>query len=164
MAYRNSFTSEEWKTLQFAHFWVFKAVAASDNKIDTEEKIALDDIMKNGAKFANPLAREIMMGLEFNIDGINADFQADTRTIEQGLIEVADLLAAKVPEDESLVFKKTLMAIGIYIGSASGKWFASKFSKEEVAALKETGLYLRVSEDDLNKPPLLNDILQSLSE
>jgi hypothetical protein len=164
MAYRNLFSAEEWKTLQFAHFWVFQAVAGSDNKIDTEEKIALDEIMKNGAKFANPLAREIMMGLEYNIDGINADFSADERTIEQGLIQVADLLMEKVQPEEALVFKKTLMAIGIYIGSASGKWFASNFSKEEVAALKEAGMYLHVSEDDLQKPPLLSDILQSISE
>ncbi|ROL59717.1 hypothetical protein D9V86_10280 [Bacteroidetes/Chlorobi group bacterium ChocPot_Mid] len=164
MAFRDGFTTEEWRTLQFAHFWVFKAVAGVDKNIDTEEQIALHNIMENGSKFENPLAREIMMGLEFNIDGISAAFADDRRSIDQGLIDVADLLDKKIDKEIALNFKKTLLAIGIAIGQASGKWFASKFSKEEVAALKEAGLLLRVSEQDLLKPPLLNDIIQTFSK
>jgi hypothetical protein len=163
MAFRDSFTTEEWRTLQFAHFWVFKAVAGVDRNIDTEEQIALHNIMENGAKFENPLAREIMMGIEFNIDGITAAFADDKRNIEKGLIDVADLLDSKIDKEMSLNFKKTLLAIGIAIGQASGKWFSAKFSKEEVSALKEAGLFLRVSEDDLQKPPLLNDIILTFS-
>jgi len=163
MAFRDNFSTEEWRTLQFAHFWIFKAVAGVDRNIDTEEQIALHNIMENGAKFDNPLVREIMMGIEFNIDGITSAFSDDKRTIEQGLISVADLLDQKVDKETALNFKKTLLAIGIAIGQASGKWFSSKFSKEEVGALKEAGLFLRVSEDDLQKPPLLNDILLTIS-
>ncbi|MFH1051376.1 MAG: hypothetical protein V1779_10670 [bacterium] len=163
MAFRDSFSTEEWRTLQFAHFWIFRAVAGIDQNIDTEEKIALQSIMENGAKFENPLAREIMMGIEFNIDGISAAFADDKRNIEKGLIDVADLLDNKVDKETALNFKKTLLAIGISIGQASGKWFSAKFSKEEVGALKDAGLFLRVSEDDLQKPPLLNDILMSFS-
>lgn len=161
MAYRDDFTNEEWKTLQFAHFWVFKSVAGVDNNIDTEEKIALQNIMENASKFTNPLIREIMMGIEFNIDGITASFYDDTRSISEGLMQVADIIEAKINKDMAVVFKKTLLAIGIYIGHSSGKWFASKFSKDEVAALKEAGLYLRISELELQQPPYLDDILKT---
>ncbi len=127
MAFRDSFSTEEWRTLQFAHFWIFQAVAGVDMKIDTEEKIALQNIMENGSKFENPLAREIMMGIEFNIEGITAAFTDDKRSIEQGLINVADLLDAKIDKEIALVYKKTLLAIGIAIGQASGKLFSAKF-------------------------------------
>ena len=164
MAFRDSFTTEEWRTLQFAHFWVFQTVAGVDKNIDTEEKIALHNIMENGAKFENPLAREIMMGIEFNIDGISAAFANDKRNIEKGLIDVADILDNKVDRETALNFKKTLLAIGIAVGNASGKWFSAKFSKEEVGALKDAALFLRVSEADLQQPPFLNDILLSFSK
>jgi hypothetical protein len=162
MSYRESFSKEEWITLQFGHYWIFQAVAGSDQNIDIEEKIALQNIMENGSKFENPLIKEIMMGLEFNIDGITTSFTEDKRTIEQGLVEIADLLEKNVDPEIALNFKKTLLAIGIAIGQASGKWFSSKFSKEEVSALKNAGLFLRVSDEDLTKPPFLNDILQSI--
>jgi hypothetical protein len=164
MTFRDNFTTDEWRTLQFAHFWVFKAVAGVDNNIDVEERIALDNVMKNAGKFENPLAREIMMGIEFNIEGINAAFAEDSRAINEGLIQVADLLDNKIDPVIAMSFKKTLLAIGIFIGHASGKWFVAKFSKEEVDALKDAGLYLRVSEEDLLKPPFLNDILKTLND
>ncbi|MFC2131793.1 hypothetical protein ACFLSQ_10195, partial [Bacteroidota bacterium] len=133
-------------------------------KIDVEEKIALQTIMENGSKYENPLAREIMMGIEFNIDGITATFKGDARSIEEGLMQVADLLKEKLDDETALNFKKTLLAIGISIGHSSGKWFTTKFSKDEVGALKDAGLYLRVSDEELQKPPLLNDILQTFSD
>lgn len=164
MAFRDSFTNEEWKTLQFAHFWVFNAVAGADSNIDVEEKIALQNIMENSSKFENPLAREIMMGIEFNLDGITSAFADDQRPAAEGLREIADILDAKMSPEIALNFKKTLLAMGIFIGHASGRWFAAKFSKEEIAALKDAGLYLRVSEEELQKPPYLTDILRTFKD
>jgi len=164
MIFRDLFSTEEWKTLQFAHFWVFDAVASVDKKIDTEEKIALDDIMKSGDKLMNPLMREIMLGLEYNIDRINADFKTDTRNFREGLSEVKELLEKKgIDKDIALGFKKTLLAIGIYIGQASGKWFSAKFSKDEIEVVKNIGMILGVTEEQIQSPPLLNEIIETFS-
>ncbi len=164
MVYRDLFNVDEWKTLQFGHFWVFEAVASADNKIDTEEKIALEDIMKSGDKIANPLMREIMLGLEFNIDKINAEFKTDHRKYTEGLKEIKALLdKSGIDRGVILGFMKTLLAIGVFIGQASGRWFSSKFSKEEIEVVKNIGLILGVSEEEIQSPPYLNEIIESFS-
>ena len=44
MAFKEKYSSEEWKKLQFALLWVFDAVAGADNKIDKKEKHALENL------------------------------------------------------------------------------------------------------------------------
>lgn len=62
----------------------------------------------------------------------------------------------------ALNFKKTLIAIGIYIGNSSGGMFSSKFSDEEVEALKKVGLMLGVTENQLQQPPSIKDLIDSI--
>ena len=60
--------------------------------------------------------------------------------------------------------KKTLIAIGIHIGNSSGGMFSSKFSNEEVEALKTVGLLLGVTENQLQKAPSIKDLIDNIKK
>jgi uncharacterized tellurite resistance protein B-like protein len=163
MAFKEKYTPEEWRTFQFSPLWVFNAVAGADNKIDKKEAKALDSVVANSGKFFNDLAREIFMEIQKDFEHIKVDFEKETRSVEAGLQEVAQLVEAKVNPEIALNFKKTLIAIGVLIGHSSGGFFGSKLSEEEIAQVERVGELLNVSVKELQKPPDLQQILQNLS-
>jgi len=163
MAFKEKYTVEEWRKLQYALFWVFDAVAGADNKIDKKEKKTLENIVANSGKFFNDLARELFMEIKDRFENFYGDFEKQGLKGEQGLQEVADLLKGKVLDETALNYKKTLIAIGVLIGHSSGSLFGSKLSDEEVAQVKRVGELLKVSVGDLEKSPNLQQIIQSLN-
>ncbi|MFH1051398.1 MAG: hypothetical protein V1779_10780 [bacterium] len=163
MAFKEKYSVEEWKKLQYALLWVFDAVAGADNKIDKKEQKALGKIVDNSGKFFNDLARELFMEVKDNFDQFHNEFEKLGVKEEQGLKEVAILLKGRVLDETALNYKKTLIAIGVLIGHSSGSLFGSKLSDEEVAQVKRVGELLEVSVGDLEKSPNLQQIIQSLN-
>jgi hypothetical protein len=163
MAFKEKFTPEEWHTLQDAIFWVFKAVAGADNKIDKKETQALESVVSNSGKFFNDLAREVFMEVKKNFETIRSNFEKEPLSIEDGLKKVSNILIDKTTEEMGLNFKKTLIGIGVFIGHSSGSFFGSKLSDEEVTEVKRIGELLGVSVGDLEKPPNLQQIIQNLN-
>ncbi|MFC2132116.1 hypothetical protein ACFLSQ_11845 [Bacteroidota bacterium] len=159
MAFKEKFSPEDWTNLQYAIFWVFNAVAGADNKIDKKEKKALESVIANSGKFFNDLAREVQKGF----DKLHDDFDKLSTSSQDGLKGVSELLKGKVDDDMGLNYKKTLIAIGVFIGHSSGGWFGSKLSDEEVGAVKSVGEYLHVSVADLERSPNLGQIIQNLN-
>ena len=163
MAFKEKYSPEEWKKLQYALFWVFDAVAGADNKIDKKEKKTLEKIISNSGKFFNDLARELFMEIKDGFENFYSEFEKQGVKEEKGLNEVVDLLHSKVTDETALNYKKTLIAIGVLIGHSSGSLFGSKLSDEEIAQVKRVGELLQVSVGDLEKSPSLQQIIQSLN-
>lgn len=163
MAFKEKFTPDDWETLKYAVMWVFNAVAAADNKIDKKEKRALESVLSNSGKFFNDLAREIFMDINKDFDSFNKKFMDEKRNIENGLSQVSDLLSKYLEDEMALNFKKTLIAIGVFIGHSSGSLFGSNLSDVEVAQIKNIGDMLHVTVGDLEKPPNLQQIIQNLN-
>jgi hypothetical protein len=82
--------------------------------------------------------------------------------MNEDLKQISTILEEKVPYKDILNFKKTLIAIGIYVGNSSGTIFSSKFSDEEVEAIKKVGLLLGVSENQLQQSPSIKDLIDSI--
>ena len=164
MAFKDFFTSEEWNTLQYAHFWIFQAVAGADKKIDAEERIAFHNAMANADKYSNPLAREIMSGLEFNIENVSAKFNLDERTAEEGLKEATEILDSKIDSKIAREYKKTLIAIGVIVADASGKLFRPNISKEEAQVLENVSKILKLSESALLESPTIEELVKAIEE
>ena len=163
MAFKEKYSAEEWKTLKYAVMWVFNAVAAADNKIDKKEKKALESVLNNSGKFFNDVAREIFMDINKDFETFNKEFLNEKRDIQTGLQEVSDLLGKHLDDEIALNFKKTLIAIGVFIGHSSGSLFRSNLSDVEVEQIKKIGDMLHVTVGDLEKPPNLQQIIQNLN-
>lgn len=159
MNYRDIFEQEEWATLQLSFIWMFQAVAGTDGDIDLHELDALNNIIRKSQNFPNELARQVLTIKNYNISNVSFRYNSDSRSIKAGLKEISSILQ-KVEEPIALEFKKTLLAIGVYIANSSGEWFNYKMSNEETQTLVELSLLMKVSKKDLNTAPTVQDILK----
>lgn len=163
MAFKDAFTREEWEILQFTELWIFDLVARADGKIDIKEMDAMSVVKMNADKFENDLVKEVLKGRSgFGVKELRDDYINDETKIEAGLKKVCKLLDDKVDRTVAEEFKKTMLAIGFYIGHASGDYFESKLSEEEAEALKKAADYLSLNEDVLNSEPTVESILADM--
>lgn len=159
MAIKEKLTSEEWSLLEQSAFWVFHSVANADGVIDKKEKKAFLQVLQNHSEFNNTLTKEVLSSVSKNY---NEDSEIDSSGMEEGLAKISVILEDKVPYKDILIFKKTLIAIGIFIGNSSGGMFSSKFSDEEVKVIKKVGLSLGVTENQLQQSPSIKDLIDSI--
>lgn len=157
MAFKEKFTEKEWQYLEKAPFLVFTAVANADGTIDKKEIKAFHKVLQNYTELQNDLSREILQSVaeNFNEDDV------DLSNLNTDLAKVTKVLETKVSYKDALNFKKTLIALGIHIGNSSGGIFSSKFSDEEVEALKTVGTSLGVSESQLQQSPSIKELITS---
>lgn len=97
---RSSYTAQEWRTLEFAYLWAFAAVMGDDAPLTIQPGIG-------GAPFLrdSPLARDVIVSLQADLDGVKKKFEHDPRTAHQGLSDVADLLDRTVTAPQAQQFK-----------------------------------------------------------
>ncbi len=163
MAFKDAFTREEWEVLQFTELWIFDLVARADGKIDIKEMDAMSVVKMNADKFENDLVKEVLKGSGgFGVKELRDDYINDETKIEAGLKKVCKLLDEKIDGKVSEEFRKTMLAIGFYIGHASGDYFESNLSEEEVEALKKAASYLDLTEDVLKEEPTVKSILADM--
>lgn len=142
--FRDSYTVEEWRTLQFAPLWVYSQTAGVDGEIDAKETEVLVKDLNELNKSKEPLVREVV---DTNLANLMEAYKADPRAIQTGLTEVADLLDRKATPEQALNFKAAILSIGCDIAQASGGGFFSlegKVSPAEQTALAFIMMALRV--------------------
>ena len=72
---------------------------------------------------------------------------------------MAELLAIKLNPNDSLIFKKSLLTIGMYIAFASGDVLSSKMSNEESQTIVELALHMKVSISQYREEPTVQQLL-----
>jgi hypothetical protein len=120
MSEAERFTSEEWRTLQFAPFWAFMAgtevennvgnnsdfdVKTANTKLDAFEKEVSEATLHKGR-----LVREVLTSIGLNRKGWFTAYLADSRSILEGLSQVQAILDAKADSTEALLFKGELIS------------------------------------------------------
>jgi hypothetical protein len=160
MKYKDYFDEDEWRTIQFALMWVFRGVAGADGKIDKEEQIALNRVVKSHGNFDNAFIKEVFKTLEVNPGIIFRQSINDHRDYRKGLDEVATILDSKVSLEIGLLFKKVLTAAGIFVANSSGEITGSKISEEEVEQLSKLAFHLKISMEELRSEPTIDQILK----
>lgn len=149
---KEAFTSEEWQILQYSPLWVFSAVAGADGEIDAQEVHALVKEVEEAPLYKTPLVREVFSSVSVDFNNIMKKYSADSRDVSEGLGDVADLLARKIPAEESKSFKNALIFLGINIAQSSGGFlgFGDKVSPEEKSALSLIAAILRADLSDFS--------------
>ena len=145
---RKSFTSQEWRTLQFAPLWVFTAVAAADGKVDEKEFEILARELSEAHLYKNRLARDVLFSVANEFTKVLPDYGADRRNIINGLKEVADILDRKMSPQDVYEFKRALLGLGYNVVESSSKGvlgFGKKARDQKHQALDAAALLMRFS-------------------
>jgi uncharacterized protein YegL len=130
MANQSLFTTTEWRTLQFTPLWIFAAVASADGKIDKKELEALAKELAEANQYKEQLAKDVLITLGNDFSNLLQQFRNDTRGVQNGLVEVANLLDRKVSPQTAYNFKGSMLMIGYNIYEATEKTFFGGVNKK----------------------------------
>jgi len=142
MSTKQMFTNDEWLTLEYAPLWILSGIAIANGRLDEKEVEAFTKELADAPFYKDELVREVMLDDLAGLDSLMASYKADTRNVETGLAQVADILEAKAP-DHAENFKKVLLAIAAKVANASGPIFGEKISEKEKAVFVIMALSLR---------------------
>jgi hypothetical protein len=134
MGERERFTTQEWRTLQLAPFWVFSAVIGAYRRFDQRDYGAFARCVDAATTTRGRLGREVLASVVADLDRLADAYGVDGRSIGVGLWHVAAVLG-KAAEDEAELFKRMLISeIGEGVARARGR-FGTEMSKEDANAL-----------------------------
>lgn len=147
MSIQDSYTPEEWQTLQFAPLWVFTTVAGADQNIDQKEVEALAKEIRDAPLYKEPLVREVMISVACDFSSVMEHYKADSRTVIAGLRDVKEVLSKQANAEQANNFKGAMLLIGRNVARASGGgiFHRDPVSNEEKTALVIVATTLEVS-------------------
>jgi len=105
---RDRYTPDEWRTLQFAPFWMFGAVVGAYHRYDPRDFQVFVRCLEAASLGEGRLQRELLASVVADRDRLAEQFRTEPRSIGVGLFQV-DLLLAKAGEDEAARFKEMLV-------------------------------------------------------
>jgi hypothetical protein len=119
---RDAYTAEEWRTLQFAPFWIFSAVIGAYDRYDPRDYQAFVRCLEAAALAEGRLGREVLASVVADRGRLTRQFRGERRSIGVGLFQV-DALLCKAGDDEAELFKGTLVLdIGEGVARARGRY------------------------------------------
>lgn len=133
--FRETFQEHDWRTLQFSSMWVFAGVAGVDGKISKKERKRFYKLLSHSPALRGDLVREVMMSVFMDLEGVFKAFSDDERKVQDGLPAVAGILDEHASNDEAVMFKSSLVNIGVEVANADGPVIGSNVSEAESAGL-----------------------------
>ena len=134
MGERDRYTPEEWRTLQFAPFWMFSAVIGAYDRFDPRDFQAFLRCLEAAALADGRLRREVLASVLADRERLAERFRAEQRSIGVGLFQV-DAVLAKAGLDEAARFKDMLVLdIGEGVARARGR-YGTEMSDDDAKAV-----------------------------
>jgi hypothetical protein len=141
MSEREGLSREEWRTLQFAPFWMLAAVVGAYRRFDLLEYEAFSRSVQLAASAPGRLNRELMASVATDLERVAGEFAADPRSIGSGLCDVATILS-NLPIEEAELLKNTLVSgIGESVARARGR-FGRMMSEQDAKNLELVAQFL----------------------
>jgi hypothetical protein len=133
MPYRTSFTDDEWFSLQMVPLVIFTKMAELDGKVTRKEKKVMEKELEGATAYKHDFTREIMSTVSKNITDLWKVYEQDTRSDEQMLEDVADILDAKASSADAKYFKLAMFSFANDVALASGGFmgFGDKIDDDE---------------------------------
>jgi hypothetical protein len=131
---RDRYTPEEWRTLQFAPFWMFSAVVGAYNRFDPRDFGVFVRCLEAASLAEGRLGRELLASVLADRDRLAEQFRTERRSIGVGLFQV-DAVLRKAGDDEAARFKDMLVLdIGEGVARARGR-YGTEMSDEDAKAV-----------------------------
>ena len=134
MGERDRYTREEWRTLQFAPFWMFSAVVGTYNRFDSRDVQVFVRCLEVATMAEGRLRRELLESVLADRDRLAEQFHADSRSIGVGLFQV-DAVLRRAGDDEAARFKDMLVLdVGEGVARARGR-YGTEMSDDDANAV-----------------------------
>jgi hypothetical protein len=134
MSDQDRYTPDEWRTLQFAPFWMFSAVVGAYRRVDPRDYQVFVRCLEAAALADGRLRREVLASVVADCDRLAEQFRSEPRSIGVGLFQV-DAILRKADEEEADRFKDMLVLdIGEGVARARGR-FGTEMSDDDARAL-----------------------------
>jgi len=131
---RDGYTPEEWRTLQFAPFWIFSAVVGAYDRYDPRDFQAFVRCLEAATAAGGRLGREVLASVVADRDRLTRRFRGERRSIGVGLYQV-DAVLRKAGDDEADLFKGMLVLdIGEGVARARGR-YGTEMSEDDAKAV-----------------------------
>jgi hypothetical protein len=134
MTGRDAYTPEEWRTLQFAPFWIFSAVIGAYDRFDPRDERAFVRCLEAAALAEGRLGREVLASVVADRERLARQFRGERRSIGVGLFHV-DTVLRRAGGDEADLFKAMLVLdIGEGVARARGR-YGTEMSDEDAKSV-----------------------------
>ena len=134
MSEQDRYTPEEWRTLQFAPFWMFSAVIGAYNRFDPRDYQVFFRCLEVAALADGRLRREVLASVVADRERLAEQFRTERRSIGVGLFQV-DAVLSKADQEEAARFKDMLVLdVGESVARARGR-YGTEMSDEDAKAV-----------------------------
>jgi hypothetical protein len=135
MSERDRYSAEEWRTLQFAPFWMFSAVVGAYGGFDPRDFQVFVRCLEAAAVAGGELGHELLASVLADRDRLAAQFREDRRSIGTGLFQVDAVLGRKAgPEDAARLKDLLVLEIGEGVARARGR-YGTEMSEDDAKAV-----------------------------
>jgi hypothetical protein len=134
MGERDNYTPDEWRTLQFAPFWMFGAVVGAYSGYDPRDFQVFVRCLEVATMTEGRLRRELLESVLADRDRLAEQFRSEPRSIGVGLFQV-DAVLRRAGEDEAARFKDMLVLdVGEGVARARGR-YGTEMSDDDAKAV-----------------------------
>jgi hypothetical protein len=141
VARTQEFTTEEWRTLQFAPFWIFCALVGRYREFDELDLAAFSWALQSAAAGNGQLTHDVLASVVSDLDLMRLRFELDTRSIVTGLFDVTIVLR-KAPTEQAELFKEALLSqVGAGVARARGR-YGKIISEDDERTLEYATVFL----------------------
>jgi hypothetical protein len=134
MSEQDRYSPEEWRTLQFAPFWMFSAVIGAYDRFDPRDFQVFFRCLEAASLAGGPLRRELLASVIADRERLAEQFRTEPRSIGVGLFQV-DAVLAKAGREEAAGFKEMLvLEIGEGVARARGR-YGTEMSDDDAKAV-----------------------------
>jgi hypothetical protein len=134
MSERDRYSADEWRTLQFAPFWMFSAVVGAYDRFDPRDFQVFVRCLEAATLAEGRLRRELLASVVADRDRLAEQFRTEPRSIGVGLFQV-DTLLARAGDTEAARFKDMLVLdIGEGVARARGR-YGTEMSDDDAKAV-----------------------------
>ena len=135
MSEQDRYSPEEWRTLQFAPFWMFSAVVGAYSGFDPRDFQVFLRCLETATLAGGELGRELLTSVLADRDRLAVQFREDRRSIGTGLFQVDAVLGGKAGPEEAARFKDLLvLEIGEGVARARGR-YGTEMSDDDARAV-----------------------------
>lgn len=149
--FEETFHDSDRLTVRFFPMWIFVSVAGIDGKISKKGRKRFFKLLSRSPALRGDLVREVVMSVFMDLEGVFEAFSDDGREVQEGLPAVAGILDGNVSKDEAVMFKTSLVSMGVEVASADGPIIGSNISDAEAAGLTWIQSWLDLDEAEASR-------------
>ncbi|MCK9529909.1 MAG: hypothetical protein M0R77_05000 [Gammaproteobacteria bacterium] len=113
------FTPTEWKVLVKSPLVVFLFVAASDGKVQPAEVTAFQQVLAGAQRYKSALLDRLLSELAPQFSMVLSEVLVRVQDAGRVLSETRDIVDARLPGEQALLFKQSLFYLGNQLARAS---------------------------------------------